>query len=87
MSTTTELTLLERVKTALEEIIPFLEEDGGGLEVLEVTEDNVARVEFKGACRSCTMNNMTFKAGVEDAIRRHVPEIREVEAVNFSLNS
>ncbi|MGD1843966.1 MAG: NifU family protein [Salibacteraceae bacterium] len=87
MSTTTPNPLLDRVKTALEEIRPFLEEDGGGLEVIEVTDDLIARVEFKGACRDCSMNNMTFKAGVEDAIRRKVPEIKEVEAVNFSLNT
>ena len=78
--------ILSRVNDALSEIRPFLEEDGGDLEVIEITEDFVARVEFKGACSSCTMNNMTFKNGVEQAIKRQVPEITQVEAVNFTLN-
>lgn len=77
--------LAEKVTNALDEIRPFLNEDGGDLEVIEITSDNVLRIEFKGACSSCSMNNMTFKNGVEDAIRRLVPEIKGVEPVNFHL--
>ena len=87
MSATPNNDILNRVKEALEEIRPFLEEDGGGLEVIQVTPDLVAQVEFNGACRSCTMNNMTFKSGVEEAIKRKVPEIKEVQAVNFELHT
>jgi len=77
--------LFLKVVNALEEIRPFLNEDGGDLEIVEITRDNVLRIEFKGACSSCSMNNMTFKSGVEDAIRRLVPEIKSVEPVNFEL--
>lgn len=77
--------LFLRVVNALEEIRPFLNEDGGDLEIVEITPDNVLRIEFKGACSSCSMNNMTFKNGVQDAIRRLVPEIKRVEPVNFTL--
>jgi Fe-S cluster biogenesis protein NfuA len=63
-----------------------VKEDGGDLELVEVTDDGVARVELKGACRSCSMNNMTFKAGVEEAILTAVPEVQRVEAVGFQLH-
>ncbi len=77
--------LLDKAAAALEEIRPFLKEDGGDLEIVELTDEGVLRIEFKGACSNCSMNNMTFKNGVEDAIRRLVPEIKSVEPVNFVL--
>ena len=77
--------LLEKVVKALDEIRPFLNADGGDLSIVEITEDRVLRIEFTGAFSSCSMNNMTFKNGVEDAIKRLVPEIQSVEPVNFSL--
>ena len=80
-----ERELLEKVVKALDEIRPFLNADGGDLSIVEITEDRVLRIEFTGACSSCSMNNMTFKNGVEDAIKRLVPEIQSVEPVNFSL--
>lgn len=79
--------LFLKVVNALEEIRPFLKEDGGDLEIVEITDDMVLRIEFQGACSSCSMNNMTFKNGVEDAIKRLVPEIKRVEPVNFALHS
>jgi len=78
-------TLLDKACDALDEIRPFLKADGGDLEVVELTDDLVLKIEFKGACSSCSMNNMTFKNGVEDAIKRLVPEIKGVEPVNFEL--
>lgn len=77
--------LYKRTLDALESIRPFLKEDGGDLELLEVTSDGVAKVELKGTCTNCSMNTMTFKTGVKDAIMKSVPEIKEVEAVNFAL--
>ena len=77
--------LMVKVIGALDEIRPFLNADGGDLSVVEITDDHVLRIEFIGACSSCSMNNMTFKNGVEDAIMRLVPEIKSVEPVNFSL--
>lgn len=77
--------LHERVDRALDDLRQFVKEDGGDLELVEVTQDAIARVELKGACTSCSMNNMTFKAGVEEAILKAVPEIEKVEAVNFQL--
>ncbi len=78
--------ITERALSALEQIRPFLKEDGGDIELIEVTEDMVAKVELKGTCTNCSMNTMTFKSGVQEAILKAVPEIKAVEAVNFALN-
>lgn len=75
----------ERTLAAMNEIRPFLKEDGGDLVLKEITEDFIARVELTGQCTNCSMNNMTFKAGVKDAIMKQVPEVKDVEAVNFAL--
>ncbi len=75
--------LINRIEEALNSLRPFLEADGGNVSLLEVTDDNVVKIEFQGACKSCSMNVMTFKAGIEEAIRRAAPEIKSVEAVNL----
>jgi Fe-S cluster biogenesis protein NfuA len=75
-------TLNSRIEAALDHIRPFLEADHGGVTLVEVTAGNVARVEFHGACRDCSMSFMTLKAGVEQSILKAVPEIIAVEAVN-----
>lgn len=75
-----------KVVNALEELRPFLHEDGGDLEIVDITADRVLKIQFVGACSGCSMNNMTFKNGVEDAIKRLVPEITRVEPVNFELS-
>lgn len=78
--------LFLKVVSALDELRPFLHEDGGDLEIVDITAEKVLKIQFVGACSSCTMNDMTFKNGVEDAIMRLVPEIARVEPVNFTLN-
>jgi Fe-S cluster biogenesis protein NfuA len=78
--------LYDRVNTSLNEIRGFVKQDGGDLELVEITDEGVAKVELKGACTTCHMNNMTFKAGVEEAILKSVPEIKGVEAINFDLH-
>lgn len=79
--------LFDRTLKALDQIRPFLKEDGGDLELIEVTAEGIARVELKGTCTNCSMNTMTFKTGVQDAIMKTVPEIVKVEAVNFALKN
>jgi Fe-S cluster biogenesis protein NfuA len=76
--------LNQRVESALDNIRPYLEADGGNVRVLEVTDGNVVRLEFLGNCGNCRMSTMTFKAGVEEAIRKSVPEIKSVEVVNLT---
>lgn len=74
-----------KVVQALNSIRPFLKEDGGNINLVEITDDLVVRVEFQGTCTTCSMNNMTFKAGVEEAILKVAPEVRKVEAINVTV--
>jgi Fe-S cluster biogenesis protein NfuA len=76
--------LLEKVEKALDNIRPYLETDGGNVKVLEITAENVVKLELLGSCSSCPMSVMTFKAGIEEAIRKAVPEITSIEAVNLT---
>ena len=76
--------LTERIEQALDSIRPYLRTDGGDVKLLEVTDEMIARIELLGACGDCPMSTMTFKAGVEEAIKREVPEIISVEAVNIT---
>lgn len=75
--------LIERIEASLDSIRPYLEADGGNVRILEITTDNVLKLEFMGNCGSCRMSTMTFKAGVEEAIKRSVPEIKIIEVVNL----
>jgi Fe-S cluster biogenesis protein NfuA len=77
--------LIEKVEEALNSVRPFLRTDGGDVRVLEITEDFTAKLELLGACGSCPMSTMTFKAGLEEAILKAVPEIKKVEALNLTL--
>ena len=76
--------LVERVEKALNNIRPYLEADGGDVKVLGVDEDLNVQLELLGNCGSCPMSAMTLKAGVEEAIKREVPEINGVYAVNIT---
>ncbi|GAA4455702.1 NifU family protein [Nibrella saemangeumensis] len=76
--------LIDRIEKALNGIRPYLEADGGNVKVLEVTDDRVVRLELVGACGSCPMSAMTFKAGLEEAVLKAVPEVTKVEAVNIT---
>ncbi|MFK7952272.1 MAG: NifU family protein [Ekhidna sp.] len=76
--------LVERVEKALNNIRPYLEADGGDVKVLGVDEDLNVQLELLGNCGSCPMSAMTLKAGVEEAIKREVPEIKGVHAVNIT---
>lgn len=77
--------IIERVEDALNTIRPYLKTDGGDVKVLEITEDMIVKLELLGACGSCPMSTMTLKAGVEEAIKKVVPEIKGVEAINITL--
>ena len=66
---------------ALDSIRPYLVADGGNVEVVEITTENVLKLALVGNCQSCNMSAMTFRAGVEEAIRRDVPEITAVEEI------
>lgn len=78
--------LVSRVEEALNQLRPFLQADGGNVALVEITEDKVVRLELQGACKSCSMRMMTFKAGLEEAVLRAAPEVKAVEAVNLAMD-
>ena len=71
----------EKVETALAEVRPALQRDGGDVELVEVTEDSVAKVRLTGACRGCPMAQMTLQMGIERVLKERIPELKAVEAV------
>ncbi len=77
-------TLIQRVEDALDQVRPYLQADGGNVSLVEITDDQIVRLELLGACKSCSMSMMTLKAGIEESIMRSVPEIKGVEAVNLA---
>ncbi len=71
----------DRVEEVLDEIRPLLQADGGDLELIEVTGDGVVKVRLQGACGSCPFSQMTLKMGVEQVLKRRVPQVKEVVAL------
>jgi Fe-S cluster biogenesis protein NfuA len=71
----------ERVVKALERVRPYLQSDGGDIELIEVTDDMSVRVKLTGACHGCPYSMQTLKAGVEQAIMKEVPEIKRVISI------
>lgn len=72
---------IEKINIALDQIRPFLNDDGGDIELIELTDDNIVKVKLLGACKSCSMSPSTLKGGVEEAIKRVFPEIKGVVAI------
>jgi Fe-S cluster biogenesis protein NfuA len=73
--------LYARVQGALDNIRPYLIADGGNVEIVEISSNNVLKLALVGNCQSCNMSAMTFRAGIEEAIKRDVPEIVSVEEI------
>ena len=73
--------MLEKVQAVLEQVRPMLQRDGGDVQLIEVTPDNIVKVKLQGACGSCPMSTMTLKMGIEKAIKEQIPEIVEVQQV------
>jgi len=70
----------EKVEKVIEEIRPFLQADGGNIELIDV-QDGVVKVKLVGACGSCPMSQITLKRGVEARLKAKVPEVKEVVSV------
>lgn len=84
MDTHLEEEIYEKIDRALDSIRPYLETDGGNVKILDISDDMVVRLELLGACGSCPMSTMTLKAGVEEAIKKAVPGVKAVEAINIT---
>ncbi|PWK75936.1 Fe-S cluster biogenesis protein NfuA [Mucilaginibacter oryzae] len=78
------MSLLSEVEAALDTIRPYLEADGGNVSVEEITPENVVKLKLLGSCGSCPMSIMTLKAGIEQAIKKAVPEVTAIEAINLT---
>ena len=74
--TTEELTI--EVEKALEEIRPFLNSDGGDITLISIEDGKHVKVRLEGACTSCSVNQMTLRAGVETTIKKFAPQIETV---------
>ncbi len=66
------------VEKALDEIRPFLQSDGGDISLLSIENETLVKVQLKGACVGCSVNQMTLKSGVEMTIKKYAPQIEEV---------
>ncbi|MCE1201074.1 MAG: NifU family protein [Bacteroidia bacterium] len=75
--------LVRKVRNIIEQVRPYLQQDGGDINFVELTDDLVVNVELTGACGSCPYSTMTLKNGVENTIRKAIPEIKSVEAINL----
>lgn len=73
--------IVAKIEEAIQSLRPYLEADGGDMTFVELTDDNVVKMRLHGACQSCSMSNMTLKAGIEQAIKRAVPQVVSVESI------
>ena len=71
----------EKVEAALAKVRPYLQRDGGDVELVDITPEGVVKVRLTGACKGCPMSQMTLKRGVETTVIKDVPEVQAVEAV------
>lgn len=76
-----KLVVEERVKNALEQIRPYLQQDGGDVEYIDMTNEGVVMVRLQGHCGTCPHAMQTLKQGIESAIKKVIPEVKSVERV------
>lgn len=77
--------ITQKVNNVIGQIRPYLQQDGGDIEFIELTDDNIVNVRLLGACGSCPYSTQTLKNGVETAMKKAIPEIKSVEAVNLEV--
>ncbi len=73
--------IVKRIEQSINEVRPYLQADGGDISLVEVTPDFIVKVKLLGACGSCPYSVQTLKLGVEDKLKRDVPEVKEVVSV------
>jgi Fe-S cluster biogenesis protein NfuA len=77
------INIIDRVESAIDEIRPYLLADGGDIKVVSIDNKNIVNLELLGSCEKCPMSSMTLKNGVEESIKKYVPEINGINAINF----
>lgn len=81
MENTDKSELKQKVNNVIDQVRPYLQADGGDIEIMDVTDDYIVKVKLIGACGSCAFSTMTLKNGVEATLQKVIPEIKEVIAV------
>jgi Fe-S cluster biogenesis protein NfuA len=71
----------EKVLEVLAMVRPFLQNDGGDVELVNITEDGVVELRLQGACGTCPSSTYTLKLGIEEQLRQHIPGVKEVVSV------
>ncbi|WP_408955034.1 NifU family protein [Natroniella sp. ANB-PHB2] len=71
----------KKVEEALDKIRPSLQADGGDVDLVDITDEGIVKVELKGACAGCPMSQMTLKMGIEKRLKKEIPEVKEVQSV------
>ena len=72
----------QKIELALNSMRPFLQADGGDVELVEITDDMEVKLKLLGNCSSCSMSHMTMKAGIENGLKSAIPQIKNVTAIN-----
>ena len=81
MNPTEKARLLEKINITLDSLRPYLQADGGDITVEDITDEKVVKVKFSGTCIDCPFSYQTLKAGIEQAIFREIPDVKEVVSV------
>lgn len=74
---------IEKIGLALDEIRPFLQNDGGDISFIDLADDGTVKVKLHGACTGCSVNQMTLKSGVEMTVKKHAPNVSRVVEVGM----
>jgi Fe-S cluster biogenesis protein NfuA len=82
MNMRTKEELIQIINESIQQLRPFLNADGGDMELVEITDDHMVHVKLLGACSSCSMSMMTLKAGLEEAVKKVAPEIKGILSVD-----
>lgn len=81
MSNKIDPEILAKINKGIESVRPYLIADGGDVEFINVTDENIVRVRLLGACEDCPFSLMTLKAGIEQAVKKEWPELNTLEAI------
>ncbi len=74
--------LISRINKGLDEVRPYLANDGGDISFVKITSDFIVFVRFEGSCKTCDVNQMTLKLGIEESVKKFAPEIKSVETID-----
>ncbi len=77
--------IMRKLKNIIEQVRPYLQQDGGDVKLVDLTDDGIVLVELTGACGSCPYSTMTLKNGIESVIKKAIPEIKSVNQIETEI--